>query len=74
LASLLVSWLYLHQVFIMFIYHITLGYHRLWAHRAYRARLPLRWFYSLAGAGAVEGSVYWWSRGHRAHHRYIIFL
>ena len=22
------------------------------------------------GAGAVEGSIKWWSRGHRAHHRY----
>ena len=24
----------------------------------------------MAGAGAVEGSIKWWSRGHRAHHRY----
>lgn len=47
-----------------------IGYHRLWAHRAYRATLPLRWFYCFAGSGAVEGSIYWWSRGHRAHHRW----
>lgn len=25
---------------------------------------------AIAGAGAVEGSIKWWSRGHRAHHRY----
>ncbi|KAJ8654079.1 hypothetical protein O0I10_010290 [Lichtheimia ornata] len=49
---------------------ITAGYHRLWAHRAYRATLPLRWLYCFAGSGAVEGSIYWWSRGHRAHHRW----
>ena len=24
----------------------------------------------MAGAGALEGSIKWWSRGHRAHHRY----
>ncbi|KAI9274165.1 stearoyl-CoA desaturase [Sporodiniella umbellata] len=49
---------------------ITAGYHRMWAHRAYRGSPILRWFFSFAGAGAVEGSAYWWSRGHRAHHRW----
>ncbi|KAG1249525.1 hypothetical protein G6F68_013278 [Rhizopus microsporus] len=49
---------------------ITAGYHRMWAHRAYRGSLFLRWLLSFAGAGAVEGSIYWWSRGHRAHHRW----
>jgi len=49
---------------------ITAGYHRLWAHRSYNASLPLQYFLALAGAGAVEGSIKWWARGHRAHHRY----
>ncbi len=49
---------------------ITAGYHRLWAHRAYNASKPLQYILALAGAGAVEGSIKWWSRGHRAHHRY----
>lgn len=49
---------------------ITAGYHRLWAHRCYKARLPLQIYLAAAGAGAVEGSIRWWSRGHRAHHRY----
>jgi len=49
---------------------ITAGYHRLWAHRSYNASLPLQYALSLAGAGAVQGSIKWWSRGHRAHHRY----
>jgi stearoyl-CoA desaturase (Delta-9 desaturase) len=49
---------------------ITAGYHRLWAHRSYNASLPLQYALALAGSGAVEGSIKWWSRGHRAHHRY----
>ncbi|KAI9323216.1 stearoyl-CoA desaturase [Dichotomocladium elegans] len=62
-------------VFAFIYYHVTVlgitaGYHRMWSHRAYRAVLPLRWIYCLAGSGAIEGSIYWWCRGHRAHHRW----
>lgn len=46
------------------------GYHRLWAHSCYKATFPLRLYLAAVGAGAVEGSIRWWSRGHRAHHRY----
>jgi stearoyl-CoA desaturase (Delta-9 desaturase) len=49
---------------------ITAGYHRLWAHRSYNASKPLQYILALAGVGAVQGSIKWWSRGHRAHHRY----
>ncbi|KAF1982771.1 stearoyl-CoA desaturase [Aulographum hederae CBS 113979] len=49
---------------------ITAGYHRLWAHRSYSASVPLELFLAFCGAGAVEGSIRWWSRDHRAHHRY----
>jgi stearoyl-CoA desaturase (delta-9 desaturase) len=49
---------------------ITAGYHRLWSHTSYSARLPLQIFLAAVGGGAVQGSIQWWSRGHRAHHRY----
>ena len=49
---------------------ITAGYHRLWAHTSYSATLPLRAFLAFVGGGAVEGSIRWWARDHRAHHRY----
>ncbi|KAH9887105.1 acyl-CoA desaturase 1 [Xylariomycetidae sp. FL2044] len=49
---------------------ITAGYHRLWAHTSYKATLPLKIYLAAMGAAAVEGSIRWWSRGHRAHHRY----
>lgn len=43
------------------------GYHRLWAHTSYSATSPLRIFLALCGGGAVEGSIRWWARDHRAH-------
>ncbi|KAH8836098.1 delta 9-fatty acid desaturase protein [Flagelloscypha sp. PMI_526] len=49
---------------------ITAGYHRLWSHRSYNATRPLEVLLALAGAGAGQGSIKWWSRDHRAHHRY----
>ncbi|KAI1961447.1 stearoyl-CoA 9-desaturase [Ophidiomyces ophidiicola] len=49
---------------------ITAGYHRLWAHCSYSATLPLRIYLAAVGGGAVEGSIRWWARDHRAHHRY----
>ncbi|GCB25561.1 acyl-CoA desaturase [Aspergillus awamori] len=49
---------------------ITAGYHRLWAHCSYSARLPLRIWLAAMGGGSVQGSIRWWARDHRAHHRY----
>ncbi|RKP05831.1 hypothetical protein THASP1DRAFT_19281 [Thamnocephalis sphaerospora] len=49
---------------------ITAGYHRLWAHRSYEAAAPLRALLALAGASSFQGSILWWSRHHRAHHRW----
>ncbi|KAJ3011136.1 hypothetical protein HKX48_007002 [Thoreauomyces humboldtii] len=49
---------------------ITAGYHRLWSHRSYEATRPYQVVAALAGAGAVQGSIKWWSRHHRAHHRW----
>jgi stearoyl-CoA desaturase (delta-9 desaturase) len=49
---------------------ITGGYHRLWSHRCYSARAPLRYVLAFVGAGAVQGSIRFWSSKHRAHHRW----
>ncbi|KAJ2494614.1 stearoyl-CoA 9-desaturase, partial [Coemansia sp. RSA 2049] len=49
---------------------ITAGYHRLWAHRAYKASLPLELFLAVFGASSIQGSIIWWVQNHRLHHRY----
>ena len=68
-AGMLKLRFYLNYIIYTSVYTF-LGYHRLWSHRAYRSADSLRWFFSFTGAGAVQGSIYWWSRGHRAHHRW----
>jgi len=62
-------------LFSIFMYYftglgITAGYHRLWSHRAFKAHWIVRLYLTIAGAGALEGSIKWWCRNHRAHHRY----
>jgi len=50
---------------------ITVGYHRLFSHRAFNASYGLQAALAFAGAGAFQGSIKWWGRNHRIHHRYI---
>src|SRR4029079_7894642 len=47
---------------------ITAGYHRLFAHRTYRAALPVRWFFLVSGAATFQNSALSWSRDKRAYH------
>jgi stearoyl-CoA desaturase (delta-9 desaturase) len=50
---------------------ITGGYHRLWAHKSYEARAPLRLWFALWGAGALQNSIMVWASDHRRHHRHV---
>ncbi len=47
---------------------ITAGYHRLFAHRTYRASPPVRWAMLAFGAATFQNSALSWSADHRAHH------
>jgi stearoyl-CoA desaturase (Delta-9 desaturase) len=50
---------------------ITAGYHRLFAHRTYRATWPVRLLMLSFGAAAFENSALAWASDHRLHHRYV---
>ena len=50
---------------------ITAGYHRLWAHNAYKAHWSLRLLFALFGAAATQNSILVWASGHRRHHRHV---
>ncbi|XP_015919375.1 acyl-CoA Delta-9 desaturase isoform X2 [Parasteatoda tepidariorum] len=49
---------------------ITAGAHRLWSHRSYKAKLPLRIFLVILNSIAAQNDVYEWCRDHRVHHKF----
>ncbi|XP_046313634.1 stearoyl-CoA desaturase 5 isoform X1 [Marmota monax] len=49
---------------------VTAGAHRLWSHRSYKAKLPLRIFLAAANSMAFQNDIFEWARDHRAHHKY----
>lgn len=49
---------------------VTGGSHRLWSHRAYKARLPVELFLMALQTMAGQNSIYTWSRDHRVHHKF----
>jgi len=67
------NWLYLALLVGMYIatgLGITMGYHRLFAHKSYDAVPPLRWLLAVFGSMAAEGSVIDWVSWHREHHQH----
>ncbi|MFZ3231230.1 MAG: fatty acid desaturase [Pseudobdellovibrio sp.] len=49
---------------------ITMGYHRLFAHKSFEAHPILEAFLLFIGAGAFQGSALKWASDHRIHHRF----
>lgn len=49
---------------------VTAGAHRLWAHRAYKAKWPVRLFLVMCNTIAFQDAVIDWARDHRVHHKY----
>ncbi|KAL4704467.1 hypothetical protein ACJJTC_019566 [Scirpophaga incertulas] len=49
---------------------ITGGAHRLFTHRAYKVKLPLKILLLTAFASGGQNSLYQWVRDHRVHHKY----
>lgn len=49
---------------------VTAGVHRLWCHRAYKAKTPLRIILAICYSIAGQNTIYDWVRDHRIHHKY----
>jgi stearoyl-CoA desaturase (delta-9 desaturase) len=49
---------------------VTLGYHRLFTHRSFEARRPLKIVLAVLGSMSLQGSLIGWVADHRRHHRY----
>lgn len=67
------SWstlLFTSVLYYMNAFGITAGAHRLWTHRAYHAKLPLRIFLGICNSMAFQNDIIEWVRDHRLHHKY----
>jgi stearoyl-CoA desaturase (delta-9 desaturase) len=49
---------------------VTGGVHRLWAHRSYKAGLPLRLMLMIFNSIVNQGCIFTWACEHRLHHLY----
>ncbi|XP_076673448.1 acyl-CoA Delta-9 desaturase-like [Andrena cerasifolii] len=49
---------------------VTAGAHRLWSHKAYKAKWPLQVLLMILHTAAFQFSVINWARDHRLHHKY----
>ncbi|KAK7867624.1 hypothetical protein R5R35_014818 [Gryllus longicercus] len=49
---------------------VTGGAHRLWTHRSYKAKLPLRIIMMIGHGLAGMNSIFDWVRDHRVHHKF----
>ncbi|KAG5671365.1 hypothetical protein PVAND_001566 [Polypedilum vanderplanki] len=65
--------LYLFLIFWIVLsgYGITAGAHRLWSHRSYEAKLPLKIFLAFCNTIAFQRSIYKWCKIHRSHHQFV---
>lgn len=52
------------------VFGITAGAHRLWAHRSYKAKLPLRILLAVFNTIAFQDCALHWARDHRVHHKF----
>jgi stearoyl-CoA desaturase (delta-9 desaturase) len=49
---------------------ITIGYHRYFAHRAFKTNRALQFMLALAGVSAAQQGPLWWASHHRRHHKH----
>ncbi|XP_011303344.1 stearoyl-CoA desaturase 5 isoform X1 [Fopius arisanus] len=50
---------------------ITAGVHRLWCHRSYKAKTPLRIFLAICYISTGMNRISHWVREHRIHHKHV---
>jgi stearoyl-CoA desaturase (delta-9 desaturase) len=61
----------LAAVFVIVVGHaVTIGFHRLFTHRSFEAKRPLKVALAVLGTMSFQGSVIGWVADHRRHHRY----
>ena len=58
------------SLYVIRMFGITAGYHRYFAHRAYKTSRFFQFVLGWIGASAVQRGPLWWAAHHRLHHKY----
>ncbi|GAB1868575.1 (11Z)-hexadec-11-enoyl-CoA conjugase-like [Camponotus japonicus] len=58
-------------LYIVAILGTVAGSHRLWSHRSYKAKWPMRFILTIFQTIAFQGPIYTWVRDHRVHHKFM---
>ena len=56
--------------FLLRMFAITAGYHRLFSHRSYSTSRTFQFLLGIVGAASVQRGPLWWAANHRHHHRH----
>jgi stearoyl-CoA desaturase (delta-9 desaturase) len=68
-----VTWVDMTLLAVMYVVNmlgISLGYHRQFSHRSFKAKPWVRVMLAIFGSTAAQGSVVYWVSNHRRHHQY----
>lgn len=58
-------------LYVVRMFAITAGFHRLFSHRSYRAGRLFQFAMAFAGTASYQKGPLWWSAHHRRHHRHV---
>jgi len=64
------TWLWCYFLLFVSATGITAGAHRLWAHKSYKAKTPLKFILVLFNCVSFQNDIIEWARDHRVHHKY----
>lgn len=64
------TWVWIYLCCLMGGIGVTAGAHRLWSHKSYKARWPLKLILMVFSSMAAQNSIFDWARDHHVHHKY----
>ena len=64
------TWIFFCVYYLISGLGVTAGAHRLWAHKAYKARMPVRILLMLFNCISFQNCILEWCRDHRVHHKF----
>ncbi len=65
-----IDWIVCFSLYGLRMFFITAGYHRYFAHRAFKTSRVMQFVFALGGASAAQKGPLWWAAHHRHHHKY----